>query len=93
MVSLDFFHSTKGRYCLHNNKNVFETFIPTSDSIEDAIEALNSCENYCRKEENCWGCSVFCSDRCKWNAIPECGPEYPWEGKIEGDISRKLSML
>ena len=53
------------------------------------MTARDGCEDYCREQEKCWGCSIRCPAQCQWNAIPECGPEVSWEGKIEGDITHK----
>ena len=72
---------------------MLEAFIPKSNSNEDAIESLNACESYCKKEVECWGCSIHCAvaNPCQWNAIPTCGRWINWSGKIEGDITQKVS--
>ena len=60
---------------------------PSKDSY-GAIFARNECEDYCRNDSNCWGCSLS-KTPFGWNAIPDCGDLQSWPGYIEGDVSRK----
>jgi hypothetical protein len=65
-------------------------FVPTSDGVADAEVARNQCETFCWTSASCWGCSVHCGSPCQWNAIPSCGTEKTWSGKIAGDITQKI---
>ena len=93
MLFTEFIRSEKGKYCEFNTKNTLKEFIIAS-STETATAGLsrNSCEDYCRKEQTCWGCSVHCGSPCQWNAIPECGTVKDWHGMIEGDITQKSGI-
>ena len=88
----DFVRSEKGKYCSKNRHGVLKEFVPSSSSVQDAITIRNECEQYCRVEERCWGCTVHCGSPCQWNAIPVCGKLTDWDGKIEGDVTRKQGM-
>ena len=95
--ALDFERSEKGKFCSKNTDNVIKAFIALSESIDDAISKRNECEDFCRNNEECWGCSVHCDqpNPCQWNAIPDCGdPEThsTFSGMIEGDITRKKNI-
>ena len=49
-----------------------------NDFLLDETEALETCQKYCSRNPNCWGCSLICHDgsticyRGKWNAISDC---------------------
>merc|ERR1719183_2480619 len=57
-------------------------------------ERRDACETFCLTQEDCWGCSVDCTnpsqlDSCGWNAIPECGTRMSWDGSLPGDVTEK----
>ena len=88
----DFVRSEKGKYCSKNTHGVLKEFVPSSSSVQDAITIRNECEQYCRVDETCWGCSVHCGSPCQWNAVPECGTFKNWGGMIEGDVTHKQGI-
>ena len=68
---------------------MIKEFLPSSKDLSDARIARNECEEYCSTDEACWGCSVYCTQLCQWNAIPDCGIYEKWTGLIEGDVTKK----
>jgi len=100
--NISFVRSPAGYTCKYNVNNVLKSFPTTSNSNESAINALNECENYCRINEECKVCAVYCTPMnpadklCEWHAIPLCGPIIKVNtmsgngvGLISGDISTK----
>ena len=85
----EFLRSKKGKRCNKRQHNVLKEFLFQSEAIVDATNSRLECEEYCSYQKDCWGCSVDCDTSCRWNAIPGCGNEETWEGRIEGDISQK----
>ena len=91
---LEFDRSQPGKYCQLNKVNVLKEFIPVTSYTEDAIVSRDVCEDYCKGNSECWGCSIHCTPKCQWNAIPECGKTQNINngGMIEGDITQKLNI-
>lgn len=83
----------KGLYCQNNHQDVLQKFLPKDASVGLAQQALADCETYCESDEKCNFCSVDCVDvthnLCQWVAIPTCGSQLKWGGKLPGDISAK----
>ena len=88
----DFVRLKKGKWCSKNREGVLKVFVPSSSSVQDAIMVRNECEQYCRVEKTCWGCSVDCGNPCQWSAILTCGTLNDWGGMIEGDVTYKQGI-
>ena len=88
----DFLRLKKGKWCSKNREGVLKVFVPSSSSVQDAITVRNECEEYCRVEETCWGCSVDCKNPCQRTAILACGTLIEWGGLIEGDVTYKQGI-
>eukprot|EP00937_MAST-01D_sp_MAST-1D-sp2_P004710 g4710.t1 len=79
-------------YCSLSQTNVLQEFDMADGTVTAAQDALARCESFCSASIDCNACSVDCwngPDVCRWAAIPSCGEERPWNGKIVGDISLK----
>ena len=94
-----FIRSVKGYQCTFNLANILSNFPSYSPSTGDLAIARNNCEDFCRDQDQCWGCNVHCVDaftewtNCQWNAIQRCDKIVRWKGKIKGDVTHKPGIL
>ena len=94
-----FVRSVKGYQCTFNKAYILSRFPSYSPSTQDLAVARDNCEDYCRDQDQCWGCSVHCVDAftrntsCEWNAIKRCDKIVPWTGKIKGDVTHKPGII
>ena len=68
----DFLRSNNGKSCSNITTDTMETFEFPTDYITDDASAMQLCERYCSKKEQCWGCSKSCQQGCQWNAVTKC---------------------
>ena len=101
-ILLALVRSVKGYRCnkaTFNKANILKEFSSYSPSTDDLAIARDKCEDFCRDQDQCWGCSVRCVDAytrdttCEWNAIKRCNKIVRWTGKITGDVSHKQGII
>ena len=85
----DFIRLEIGKRCQKRNINILKEFVVSSKSSDNARKAIARCENYCARNNICWGCSIDCGKQCRWNAIPDCGKQEKWTGLANGDITQR----
>lgn len=88
-----FARSKPGLYC--SDQEFLAHFVAASGSTEDSVAALTKCEDFCGRTATCWGCSVQLvtpPDIVAFNALPACGEQMAWTGKIVGDISERVAV-
>ena len=85
----DFIRLEIGKRCQKRNINILKEFVVSPKSSDNARKAIARCENYCARNNICWGCSIDCGKQCRWNAIPDCGKQEKWTGLANGDITQR----
>merc|ERR1712139_80881 len=74
--------------------NVMQEFKANAETSAAYEAARDKCEEWCKTATGCWGCSVDAQPtHAQWNAIPACGTELSWTGRISGDITQKQAVL
>ena len=89
----DFIRYPRGARCMENATAILSKFSMASDDDTNVSLSKNKCEEYCSRNDVCWGCSFSCKQSCQWYAISACDNVLESKGLIDGDISRKPGLI
>ena len=68
----EFLESETAKKCSKTKDNVLKEFVTNLGVNADFSSLREKCEDYCSKEEKCWGCSLHCESSCQLDALSDC---------------------